>query len=142
MNAQPTNDPHANEDLDMTRPLTREEAPGVDETVLREEPHVEDPYAQGPDPALAAAAAGDPREEDSDSGFHPVNVTHLVMGIAFLAFAGIWAVLARGTVEGEDLRWLLPIPWLLAGTAGLVASVAGRRSRLERRRQRNVQPGA
>ena len=28
------------------------------------------------------------------------------------------------TVEGDDIRWLLPAPWILAGVAGLVGLVA------------------
>lgn len=81
---------------------------------------------------------GPEAEQDHDSGRHPVQVTHLIFGIAFLAFAGIWAALTADVVQTDDLRWLLPVPWLLAGAAGLVASAVGRRSRLERRRQRQT----
>lgn len=69
------------------------------------------------------------------SGWHPVQVTHLILGIAFLTFVGIWAALTADVVQSSDLRWLLPVPWLLGGSAGLVASVLGHRSRLERRRE-------
>lgn len=55
------------------------------------------------------------------SGRHPVNVGHLVMGIAFLAMVGIWALIQTDTVGNGDVRWLLPIPWVLAGLGGLVA---------------------
>jgi len=120
---------------------------GIEETVLRETPYEpldEDPYGSAPDHDLAAAAAGasDGGTVEKDSGFHPVHVAHLVMGIAFLAFAGIWAALTSDVVDGEDLRWLLPVPWLLAGTVGLLASVAGRRARLERKRERRAYRGA
>ena len=55
------------------------------------------------------------------SGRHPVNVGHLVMGIAFLGLVGIWALIQSDVVAGGDVRWLLPVPWVLAGLAGLLA---------------------
>ncbi len=60
-------------------------------------------------------------------GRHPVHVAHLVMGIAFAGLLLVWALLYTGVSDGDDVRWLLPLPWLLAGTAGLVA--AGRNAR-------------
>jgi hypothetical protein len=56
-----------------------------------------------------------------DTGRHPVNVAHLVMGLAFLCFAAGWALVQGDVVTGKDVRWLLPIPWLVAGAAGLAA---------------------
>ncbi len=62
------------------------------------------------------------------SGRHPVNVGHLVMGIAFVGLALVWALVQLDVVAGGDVRWLLPVPWVLAGAAGLAASaVAGTR---------------
>jgi len=55
------------------------------------------------------------------SGRHPVNVGHLVMGIAFLGLVGVWALVQSDAVTGSDVRWLLPVPWVLAGLAGLLA---------------------
>ena len=55
------------------------------------------------------------------SGRHPVNVGHLVMGIAFLAMVGVWALIQADVVGDGDVRWLLPVPWVLAGLGGLVA---------------------
>ena len=55
------------------------------------------------------------------SARHPVSVGHLVMGIAFLAIVGVWALIQTDTVGDGDVRWLLPIPWVLAGLGGLVA---------------------
>lgn len=52
---------------------------------------------------------------------HPVNVGHLVMGLAFLCFVGLWALVQSDVVTGWDIRWLLPVPWLVAGVAGLTA---------------------
>jgi hypothetical protein len=58
---------------------------------------------------------------ERQSGRHPVNVGHLVMGIAFLGLVGVWALVQSDTVGGSDVRWLLPVPWVLAGLAGLLA---------------------
>lgn len=59
-----------------------------------------------------------PRRE---SGRHPVNVGHLVMGIAFLGLVGVWALIQGDVVGDGDVRWLMPVPWVLAGLAGLLA---------------------
>ena len=56
------------------------------------------------------------------AGQHPVNVLHLVMGVAFLGLFVNWALIQSGTLEAHDLRWLLPIPFVAAGAAGLIAS--------------------
>lgn len=64
------------------------------------------------------------------SGRHPVNIGHLVMGVAFAGLMAVWALVASGTVEGEDIRWLLPVPWVLAGVAGLVGLIASDRRRV------------
>ena len=62
-------------------------------------------------------------------GRHPVNIGHLVMGIAFLGLVGVWAIIQSDLVEGTDVRWLLPVPWVFAGIAGLLATTlsGGRR---------------
>ena len=56
------------------------------------------------------------------AGLHPVNVGHLVMGVAFAGLVIIWALFISDAVDGHDLRWLLPIPWVAAGAAGLIAT--------------------
>lgn len=56
------------------------------------------------------------------SGLHPVNVGHLVMGVAFVGLAIIWALIESGAAPTSDLHWMLPIPWVAAGLAGLVAA--------------------
>ena len=67
-------------------------------------------------------------EPERESGRHPVNVGHLVMGVALLGLVAIWALIVGDVVEGDDVRWLLPTPWVLAGAAGLIAlAVNGRR---------------
>ncbi len=53
---------------------------------------------------------------------HPVNIGHLVMGIAFLGFVVVWATIQADLVGGDDIRWLIPVPWILAGLAGLLAT--------------------
>ena len=63
------------------------------------------------------------------TGRHPVNIGHLVMGIAFLGLVSIWALIEGDVVAGDDIRWLLPVPWVLAGVAGLVAATRPGRSR-------------
>jgi hypothetical protein len=66
--------------------------------------------------------------EHDDSGRHPVNVGHLVMGLAFLGIIAVWALIEADTVSGRDIRWLLPLPWVLAGVGGLLAvTLTGRR---------------
>lgn len=63
------------------------------------------------------------------SGFHPVNVGHLVMGVAFAGMVLVWALVQGDVVADEELRWLMPIPWIAAGAAGLAATVwASRRA--------------
>lgn len=82
----------------------------------------DDTYGVAHEPAL-------PAEPDRDaSGRHPVNVGHLVMGVAFLGLTAIWALFASDSIDSGDLRWLMPLPWLAAGVAGLLAVVlTGRR---------------
>ncbi len=62
---------------------------------------------------------------DTGSGRHPANVGHLVMGIAFVGLALVWALFQGDVVQNEDVRWLLPVPWVLAGAAGLAATAFG-----------------
>lgn len=57
------------------------------------------------------------------SGWHPVNVGQLVMGVAFAGMVLVWALVQGDVVDSSELRWLLPIPWLAAGAAGLAATV-------------------
>lgn len=60
--------------------------------------------------------------DDRPSGRHQLNIGHLVMGLAFLCIVGVWALVQTDTVNGDDIRWLMPIPWVVAGVAGLVAT--------------------
>ena len=61
-------------------------------------------------------------EQTTESGRHPVNIGHLVMGVAFLGLAVIWALLESGAASASDLRGRLPVPWVVAGAVGLVAT--------------------
>ena len=61
-------------------------------------------------------------DNDRPTGFHPVNIGHLVMGVAILAGLGCWALVQSDTVTGDDIHWLLPVPWVMAGVVGLVAT--------------------
>lgn len=63
------------------------------------------------------------------AGLHPVNVLHLVLGVAFLGMVVNWALIESGAVETSGLRWLLPIPWVAAGAAGLIATAPRLRGR-------------
>jgi hypothetical protein len=77
-----------------------------------------------------------------DSGRHPVNIGHLVMGIAFVGIVGIWALVQGDVVNGGDIRWLLPIPWVFAGVAGLLATTLIARNRHATRQTGWVGPGS
>ena len=65
----------------------------------------------------------------SASGRHPVNTGHLVMGVAFLGLALVWLLYTTGVISGADLRWFMPMPWLVGGLAGLAAVMLSGRSR-------------
>jgi hypothetical protein len=56
------------------------------------------------------------------AGRHPVNVLHLVFGVALLGMVVNWALIQSDVVAAHNLRWLLPIPWVAAGAAGLIAT--------------------
>ena len=74
------------------------------------------------------------------SGRHPVNIGHLVMGLAFVGLVGVWALIQGDVVQGEDIRWLLPVPWVVAGIAGLLASTLSSRNRRAERQTGWVGP--
>lgn len=60
---------------------------------------------------------------DKPSGLHPVNIGQLVMGVAFAGMVLVWALVQGDVVDTSALRWLMPLPWLAAGAAGLAATV-------------------
>ena len=68
------------------------------------------------------------QQTDRPSGRHQLNIAHLVMGLAFVGIVGVWALVQSDTVTGDDIRWLLPIPWVVAGAVGLaVTAFTGQR---------------
>lgn len=72
----------------------------------------------------------DEATETARGGRHPINIGHLVMGLAFAGLLAIWALYVTESVPQDDLRWLLPVPWLIGGGAGLVAALLSQRKRL------------
>lgn len=68
-----------------------------------------------------------PREERPPAGrrtgWHRVNTGHLVMGVAFTGLLVVWALVVSDTVQVEQHGWVMGLPWLAAGAAGLIASV-------------------
>lgn len=77
---------------------------------------------------------------DDTAARHPLSIGHLVMGVALLGVLGAWGLVALDLVEGPDLRYLLPVPWVLAGLAGLLALVASDRRTLRAQRARRSEP--
>ncbi|MGZ4447361.1 MAG: hypothetical protein ACXVEC_11680 [Nocardioides sp.] len=63
------------------------------------------------------------------SAWHPVNVGHLVMGLVLVGLVVVWALVQGDVVGSDDIRWLLPVPWVLAGIAGLLATTLTNRGR-------------
>jgi hypothetical protein len=72
-----------------------------------------------------------PHDRAATGGRHPVHVAHLVMGLVFLGIVVVWALVQADLVGGDDVRWLLPVPWVLAGGAGLLATAVSARRRRE-----------
>lgn len=96
--------------------------------------HHHHPHDQEPAMDDSTTLLGDPAQPvdlpvDQPGGRHPVNVGHLVMGVAFLGIVAVWALVTAEAVAGADLRWLLPLPWLAAGGAGLAAAAVSARRR-------------
>jgi hypothetical protein len=55
---------------------------------------------------------------------HPLNVSYLVVGLAFLGIAGSWALHQAGVIGSTEVEWLLPLSLVVAGAIGLVAFMA------------------
>jgi hypothetical protein len=51
------------------------------------------------------------------------SVPHLVMGLVFLGLAGSWVLHEVGVIESVQVQWLLPLILVVAGAAGLLASL-------------------
>jgi hypothetical protein len=70
---------------------------------------------------------------------HSLKIPHLVFGLLFLGFAGLWALGESGAVSGEYVAVLGPAVLILAGLVGLVASLASSRNRRRRERRHQVE---
>lgn len=73
---------------------------------------------------------------------HPVNIGHLVMGLAFAGLLAVWALIVADVVDGDDIRWLLPLPWVFAGGIGLLAVTLANRKRAAQRATPAYTPAA
>jgi cytoskeletal protein RodZ len=110
------------ETTETTQPFLAAES--TDTTDSTDSTETTEPTA--PTEPLRTSQVADDQGPDHRPGFatgrHPVNVLHLVFGIAFLGMVVTWALIESGAVETSGLRWLLPIPWVAAGAAGLLAT--------------------
>jgi hypothetical protein len=61
-----------------------------------------------------------------------VKIPHLVFGLLFLGFAGIWALGTSNMISGEHLAVLGPGVLIAAGVIGLATSLANGRNRRRR----------
>jgi hypothetical protein len=52
---------------------------------------------------------------------HPLNVTHLTIGLILLGLSGIWAIEAAGWADGLDGTYLVPLLFIGAGVISLAA---------------------
>lgn len=69
-------------------------------------------------------------ETEPSGSRHPLHIAHLVMGLAFVSVAAVWLLAEVGNVPTGDLRWLVPLPFLIAGGLGLLALLlVGRRGK-------------
>ncbi len=71
---------------------------------------------------------------------HPLSIGHLVVGVALLGALGTWALVVLDLVAGADLRFLLPVPWVLGGLAGLLALIVSDRRALRAQRAQRARP--
>ena len=51
------------------------------------------------------------------------------MGVAFAGMVIVWAIFAGGAIADDNIGWLIGVPWVLAGAAGLVAMAVSARRR-------------
>lgn len=87
------------------------------------------PTTPSPSGSPSGTPTGTPSGSALRSARPPISVGHLVMGIAFAGLLAVWALVISDAVPGDDVRWLLPVPWVLAGLVGLVGLVTAERRR-------------
>ena len=63
---------------------------------------------------LYATDVADPPAEPDESAAaswrHPVNIGHLVMGVAFAGMVIVWAIFAGGAIADDNIGWLMGDP--------------------------------
>ncbi len=72
---------------------------------------------------------------------HPVNVTHLVFGLVFLGIVATWGLREAEVISIGGFRWVLPAILVIAGAAGLVATVARQLGRGDQPAGQPEEPG-
>jgi hypothetical protein len=77
----------------------------------------DDNHDGGFDPADDSGAI-----ESTQRERQPLSVMHLVMGLVFLGIAGLWGLHAADVIGSVDVEWLVPLIFVVAGAAGLLAS--------------------
>ena len=63
--------------------------------------------------------------EESRTGRHPVNIGHLVMGLAFLGLVGVWAIVQGDVIDNDEIRWLRDTSFPIPGDDGAVTRIGG-----------------
>jgi len=57
---------------------------------------------------------------------HPADVLALVFALVFLGAAAGWAAWQHGGLSVDDVAWTIPVVLILAGLAGVMASLRRR----------------
>ena len=57
---------------------------------------------------------------------HPADVVALVFALVFLGAAAAWAGWEHGSLTVDDVAWTIPVVLILAGLAGVTASLRRR----------------
>ena len=57
---------------------------------------------------------------------HPADVVALVFSLVFLGSAAAWAAWKHGGLSADDVAWTIPVVLIVAGLAGVTASLRRR----------------
>lgn len=52
---------------------------------------------------------------------HPLNITHLTLGVLLLGISGLWLANEAGWTDGIESNYLVPLLFIGAGLIGLLA---------------------